>query len=142
MKKINPLYSRAQATLEFALVLPLILLVILFTFDLGRVIFYQSLMNNAAREGARYASVYVYVAPILDSKIAAENDTHKIIEDYTKLLDADKRSIDVNINTYDRYNSFVKITIDYDVKPLTPILPIFMSGSEIHLDTASEMRLE
>ena len=138
MKKINPSYARAQATLEFALVLPLLLLVILFTLDLGRVIFFKSLMNNAAREGARFASVYVYSAPL--DLITPAVETTAFIEGYTDLLgDA---QILVEYDIADRWNPSVTVKIDYDVKPITPILPIFLSGSEIHLTTASEMRLE
>jgi hypothetical protein len=44
----------AQALVEFALVLPLLLLFILGTMDLGRMFFTKMVLTNAAREGANY----------------------------------------------------------------------------------------
>jgi len=50
--------NRGQSLLEFALILPLILVVLLGVFDLGRVYFASITLTSAAREGARYLSVY------------------------------------------------------------------------------------
>ena len=46
---------RGQSIVEFALILPVFLYLLLGVVDIGRVIFYQSLVNNAARDAARYA---------------------------------------------------------------------------------------
>jgi Flp pilus assembly protein TadG len=48
---------RGQALVEFALVLPIALLVILAVFDVGRAVFIYNGLTNAAREGARLAIV-------------------------------------------------------------------------------------
>lgn len=42
---------------EFALVLPIFLMLVFGTVDLGRAVFYQSLLNDAVRDGARYGTV-------------------------------------------------------------------------------------
>jgi Flp pilus assembly protein TadG len=42
---------------EFALVLPTFLMLVFGAADLGRAVFYQSLLNNAVRDGARSATV-------------------------------------------------------------------------------------
>jgi len=49
---------RGQSLVEFALVAPLLFLLLggIFTFGLG--VFYQQQLNNAAREAARYASIH------------------------------------------------------------------------------------
>ncbi len=49
--------ERGQAMVEFALVLPIIILIVVGVVDLGRAIYAYSVISNAAREGARYASV-------------------------------------------------------------------------------------
>lgn len=49
--------QRAQTLIEFALILPLLLIIVMFIFDIGRAVFYFTVMNNAAREGARYGAV-------------------------------------------------------------------------------------
>ncbi|HET7035261.1 MAG TPA: TadE/TadG family type IV pilus assembly protein [Thermomicrobiaceae bacterium] len=48
--------SRGQSIVEFGLVLPMLLLLMLGTLDLGRAFFDYIQMRNAAYEGARYAS--------------------------------------------------------------------------------------
>jgi hypothetical protein len=50
--------SRGQALVEFALVAPLLFLLIVGTVEAGRFIFYYEVMNHATREGARYAIVH------------------------------------------------------------------------------------
>lgn len=48
----------AQSLTEFAIILPVFLLIIFGIFDVGRAIFYYSGIHNAAREGARYGAVH------------------------------------------------------------------------------------
>jgi Flp pilus assembly protein TadG len=47
--------QRSQALIEFALVSPVLLLLLFGVIDLGRAIFYYDTLNHAAREGARVA---------------------------------------------------------------------------------------
>jgi hypothetical protein len=49
--------SRAQALVEFALVVPWFFLLLFGIIEAGRFIFYYETLNNATREGARYAIV-------------------------------------------------------------------------------------
>ena len=46
-----------QSIVEFTLVLPIFLLLVFGTVDLGRLVFYQSMINNSVRDGARLAIV-------------------------------------------------------------------------------------
>lgn len=50
--------SRGQALVEFALIAPFLFLLILGTIEAGRFIFFYEVLNNATREGARYAIVH------------------------------------------------------------------------------------
>jgi Flp pilus assembly protein TadG len=49
--------ARGQGLVEFALVFPIFLLVLVALFDLGRAVFAFNTLTNAAREGARLAIV-------------------------------------------------------------------------------------
>jgi Flp pilus assembly protein TadG len=49
---------RAQALVEFALVAPIFFLLLFAIIEFGRAIYYVQILNNAAREGARYAIVH------------------------------------------------------------------------------------
>jgi Flp pilus assembly protein TadG len=50
--------SRGQAMVEFALVAPIFFLLLFSIIEFGRAIYYVQMLNNAAREGARYAIVH------------------------------------------------------------------------------------
>ena len=49
--------ERGTALLEFALILPVLVLMVFGTIDFGQAIYVQNTLANAARDGARFASV-------------------------------------------------------------------------------------
>jgi TadE-like protein len=49
--------QRGQGLVEFALVAPIMLILLLILLDFGRAVFYSSQMSEAAREGARQATL-------------------------------------------------------------------------------------
>lgn len=57
MKFGNFKEQKGHALVELALTLPLLLLVVFGIFEFGRAIYIKNTLNNAAREGARWASV-------------------------------------------------------------------------------------
>jgi len=50
--------ERGQELVEFALILPLLLLLMVGIFEFGYVVFAYNTLSNAVREGARYGSVH------------------------------------------------------------------------------------
>ena len=48
---------RGQSMVEFALILPIILLIVFGTIDIGRIVFLKAQLENAVREGARVGRV-------------------------------------------------------------------------------------
>jgi Flp pilus assembly protein TadG len=52
--------AKAQALVEFALVLPVFLLILFVIFDFGRAIYSYNAISNAAREGGRTAIINQY----------------------------------------------------------------------------------
>ena len=53
MCRPDPRSQRSQALIEFALVSPVLLLLLFGIVDIGRAVFYYDTVNHAAREGAR-----------------------------------------------------------------------------------------
>lgn len=50
--------SRGQAMVEFAMVVPVLFVLVLGIIEAGRFVFFYELLHNATREGARYAIVH------------------------------------------------------------------------------------
>jgi len=65
-----------QELVEFALVLPLLLLIVFGVLDLGRLFHSSITMTNAAREGARYAMIHPDdVVGIQEATLAEANNS-------------------------------------------------------------------
>ena len=63
--------SRGQSLVEFALILPIFLLILFGLFDMGRAVYYWSTINNASREAARELIVdqtFVMVSVVLEAR--------------------------------------------------------------------------
>ena len=56
--------SRGQAMVEFALVAPMFFLLLFAIIEFGRAVYYIQMLNNAAREGARFAIVHGSESPL------------------------------------------------------------------------------
>jgi len=50
--------ARGQALVEFALIIPVFILLMVGIFDLGHVVWANNALSNSAREGARFAIVH------------------------------------------------------------------------------------
>lgn len=68
--------SRGQALAEFALVIPVFLLLLYGIIEFGRYVYTVQILNNAAREGARYA--IVHGSGSLNSSGPAESGTTSV----------------------------------------------------------------
>jgi hypothetical protein len=55
--------SRGQALVEFALIMPLFVMVLVGVIVLGIIVFYNQQLTNAAREAARYAAIHSATDP-------------------------------------------------------------------------------
>ncbi len=67
--------NRGQALVEFALVAPIFILLLMGIIELGRFILAYEAANNAVREGTRYAIVHGYysIAPVGPGPAAPDN---------------------------------------------------------------------
>ena len=74
--------SRGQTLAEFALVIPVLIVMLMGIFDLGRAIFAYNAITNAAREGARLGIVNQWADKIIERAInmapTADQDTDAV----------------------------------------------------------------
>lgn len=130
--------SRGQAILEFVLVIPLLLALLLFLFDLGRVTFYYSSINNAAREGARYGIVLTYDAFDNFNEVAIENEAISSavgVTGGTVMASASLATVGDD--------DIVKVVVSFDYTPATPFVASLISGGPtITLSSQAQMVVE
>ena len=111
MKKFLKRRDDGQAMLEFALVLPIFLLILCGIIDFGWLFYNQLALNNICREGARYAIV----------NTAADHSTDEI-----------DRHIDNYIES-----TYVLGDVDVDVSYTKPLDPI---GGDVVVSAQKEFR--
>ena len=111
--------ARAQALAEFAIVAPIFFLMLFGIIDFGRYVYYVQVLNNAAREGARYAiaaTVRNYLVGVIDGGALTISPT------WTSAAGGAGDNIRGNL---------VTVHIDYQFRsviPLVPIPPITVQG--------------
>jgi hypothetical protein len=141
MTKQKNRFEFGQDLVEFAITLPLLFMMLVGIFDLGRVVYYYSALTNTAREGARTGIIY-------------ENDNTDIeaaICHYGVGLDIgcpNPSMTAVKINLEPDGNDTVdhiRVTMTYQFKPVTPLIGRFFGIGEtdtIPLSSQATMRLE
>lgn len=131
--------SRAQALVEFAIVAPIFFLILFGIIDFGRYVYYTQVLNNAAREGARYAIVHGELGiprtgPPDDPSGA---DVIDVVRDYAiGVIGIEDPSVLTITPTWDPDNNKrgTKVTVDvsyafHSVIPVVPIPPITVRGA-------------
>lgn len=74
------LRQRGIATVEFAIVAPLLLLLMLATAELGRAFYTYNTLTKAVRDGARYASITALNgAKVIDLTDQKKSDTQNVV---------------------------------------------------------------
>jgi len=118
--------SRGQALVEFALVLPLLILIFMGLFDFGRAVFAWNTLSNAAREGARVAIVdQTAVAGVPIGATEAANQASGLGLDASDVNDVEVLYLlpDLSGNCAGRsLGCIVDVTVHYDFSAITPII--------------------
>ena len=123
--------SRGQTLVEYALMLPLMILIILFLADAGRVVYYSSVIHNAAREGARWG--------IIDPEDAAGIETAA----RAKAIGLDPTNLTIlSDETKTETEWYITVWVTYDFDLVTPLISVFFGGNPLTLDSQSQMNVE
>jgi Flp pilus assembly protein TadG len=138
MKRRFAPISTGQTLVEFALAIPVLLLLTVVIFDLGRAVFYSSVVHNAAREGARWG----VINPDDDLGMIAAAKKYAVglgVTDPTVLAGLGPVEVVAGIN-----NPTVIVTVSYAYRPATPLVEQFLqdSGGMITLVGEATMRTE
>ncbi|HZJ77287.1 MAG TPA: TadE family protein [Clostridia bacterium] len=136
MKHIGFKKEKGQSAVELALVLPILLIIVCGIMDFGWLFYNQLYLNNACREGARYAAVRTVVddsQTIIESKIEGSLPG--------SLLD----ELDIDIiysNPNKPLEGDVTIVLNSEMKILTPVMGVFYSDQKRPLTATVTMKVE
>ena len=140
---------RAQTLVEFALILPMALFLILGFFDIGRAIFNFASLSNSVREGTRYAIVNKEVINVA-AQYSGYSELKQKVFDYSFGIPASDLTIDVIVTMQldpsgdvSETRDKISITATYLFVPVTPgIKQILGDGNGIPIVAQSTMLLE
>ena len=134
---------RGQTLVEFALILPIFILVLVGIFDFGRAVYDYNVISNAAREAIRVAIVDQNTAKI----------TNTAVQHSTGIATAANISVSfVDTSTSTTYNRCsdalngchlgwqVVVTVTYDYHAATPIIGNLVGV--IHMKSTSKQAIE
>jgi Flp pilus assembly protein TadG len=120
----HPRHHRGQSLVEFALILPIFLVVLLGLFDLGRAVFYHSTISNAAREAVRLAIVDQNPPAIRQRAVDEAGGVMPITTaDVTvRFLGPTLQASGHTCNATPSQGCIVEVTVDHNFTPATPFV--------------------
>jgi Flp pilus assembly protein TadG len=128
--------EKGQALAEFALIIPIFLILVFAIVDFGMGFHSWISISNGAREGARLGAVSGTQQQIIDR-----------VHEVTNTLDPAKETITVT-NAGGASGTSVTVEVDYDYALITPISSIMglvsggSLGTNLNLSSTAEMRIE
>lgn len=120
--------QRGQDLAEYALALPVVLLLVMGILDLGRVVYTYSTVHNAVRDGARYG--------IINSGDFAGIET--VVRD--KAVGLDQTDLTVTISQPD--SETIRVQASYQFLLVSPIAGALMGSNQWQVGSQSTMRVE
>ncbi|MFZ2098352.1 MAG: TadE family protein [Anaerolineales bacterium] len=140
MKKNLHSSHLGQTLVEFALILPVFIFLVVVIFDFGRAIYYYNAIHNAAREGARYG--------VIHPSTTDYDNIKAVVVNYAVGMGITNANVTVqpgpieNVGNFD--NPTIKVTVSFDFSPVVPIISVFMpcGCNQITLIGAAIMRTE
>jgi len=116
-------HSRGQSLVEFALILPVLLLLVLSALDMGRVFMGWVALNNAARVGANYAGLHAEGWDAADQAAYTSLVTDARDDAASALSGCDTEAIPPpTFPNGTELGDFAEVVLDCDFHPLTPII--------------------
>lgn len=127
--------TRGQALAEFGILLPVFLLILAATLDLGRVFYAQISLTNAAREGAFQAAA---TPGSFQQGQPCDLDTNRVVcrvllEAKDSFVEVDPANVSLSCapeGCARTVGNTVTVTVEGDFSLLTPLLGVFFGGAQ------------
>ena len=120
--------ERGQDLMEYALVLPIMLLILMSILDLGRVVYVYSSLHNSVRDGARYG----IISPTDAAGIAL------VVVDKAVGLDP----ADLVISVIQPNQETIQVGATYQFTAVSPVVAALIGGNPWEVGSQTTMRVE
>jgi Flp pilus assembly protein TadG len=124
--------SSGQAMAELAIVLPVLLIILLAVFDVGRLVFAYNDITNAARNGARVAIVDQTANKARDTAISSAGLGLKNSQVQVTYLTDD---LSGTCPSPYELGCFAKVAVSYDWQAITPLIGNILGPITVTTDT-------
>lgn len=141
-KHLNLRREWGQALPEFALVIPVLILILMGVFDFGRAFYAYSAISNGAREGARYGVINP-TSRDADGLPPYEPDTiegRAVAQGFA--LDPNEFDVDVATPTGTDQGDPLTVTVRFNFRAATPIIDVIWGGGPLTLRAEATMLIE
>ena len=137
MRRKRIKFQSGQDLVEYAIIFPIMILILMGIFDLGRVGYYYSALTNAAREGARYGAVFPDDLPGIAGAVCRLSIG----------VDLDCPNPPAGTMSVTKVNNdkYIQVSLEYKFAPVTPVIGVFLDldvNNQITVGAQSRMRIE
>jgi hypothetical protein len=122
--------ERGTSLVELALILPTFLLFVVGMFDFGMAVYSRNALANAARDGARFASVDPNNTACIASVAASRSSLARLT---TSDVDVDLDSASLG--------QPVTVSVESQYEPITPLLEALIGADSLTLRSSATMRI-
>ena len=123
--------ERGVAIVELAMVLPLLFLLVMGTFDLGRAVYIRNALANAARDGARFATVDPRNTNCIQS-VAARNSS---------LAGLSTASVSISTPGSVAIGQPVTVSVQSTYQPVTALIAGAIGVNSVTLQSSATMQI-
>jgi TadE-like protein len=113
---------RGQSLVEFGLILPIFILLLVGLFDVGRAVYAYNTLNNAAREAGRLAIVDQFEDHVVDEAMKAANGVGVVRDDITVAYELPDSDPCPYVGEDQIIKCVAVVTVPYTYAAATPII--------------------
>jgi len=133
LKKLKSIYYiGGQASLEFVLVIPILILVIMIVSQLGYLVYYQNVLEQSAREGARIVST-----------TNSDSLAYQRVMEMCSNLDNSRLKIDIDSSggRHRNVGDIITVSLTYSYSGIFKLINLVMSD-DVFIKSSSSARME
>lgn len=135
--------ASGQSLVEFAIVLPLLLLVFFGIFEFGRFYFTKLTVQSAVREATRFAVTgNVLTDSTTGDPLSRANSIIRVILDNTKNLDVDLGGVTITPADGGGPEDIVRVRVDFQYDLTLPLIQNLVPNGRVNFSFATAMRNE